>query len=151
VNRRTKILLGTISSVIVAAVAIWQGYLPIAKEKGWCPYSTSVNVRIIAVQFDAPGNDDVNNLNGEWVKIKNRGNTAEDMSGWILCDYGNNHEYKFRDFTLPAGETVTVFTGSGINSQTQLYWESWRHIWNNDGDTATLLDSNGTIVDDWKE
>ncbi|MFC1982885.1 hypothetical protein ACFLV5_03795 [Chloroflexota bacterium] len=44
-----------------------------------------------------------------------------------------------------------MFTGSDTNNQTQLYWGSRRHIWNNQGDTATLLNANGTTVDDWEE
>jgi len=42
---------------------------------------------------------------------------------------------------------VTLHTGDGTNSATDLYWGSKRPIWNNDGDTASLYDHNGRLVD----
>jgi hypothetical protein len=36
---------------------------------------------------------------------------------------------------------------NGINNATNLYWGSGQAIWNNTGDTATLRNSGGQIVD----
>jgi len=36
-----------------------------------------------------------------------------------------------------------VYTGSGVNSSHALYWESNQAVWNNTGDTATLIDLEG--------
>ncbi|MHC1600317.1 MAG: lamin tail domain-containing protein [Candidatus Methanospirareceae archaeon] len=55
-----------------------------------------------------------------------------------------NHIYTFPDFTLAGGATVTLYTGSGKDITTELYWNSSGHscnaIWNNDGDTLYLRD-----------
>lgn len=80
----------------------------------------STGVIIFSVNYDAEG-DDRKNLNGEYVIIKNTGETDVDMTGWILEDEAN-HKFHFPIFTLKAGSTVTVYTGSGTNTETELYW-----------------------------
>jgi len=56
------------------------------------------------------------------------------------------HVYKFPTFRLGAGKSVKVHTGKGANTLGNLYWRSSSYIWNNNGDTATLKRSNGTIA-----
>jgi hypothetical protein len=102
-------------------------------------------VFISAINFDAPGNDH-NNLNGEWVRITNDGSDSTLMTGWTLSDEGNKHVYRFPNFILQSGSSVTVYTGSGINTATSLYMGFSRAVWNNDGDTATLKDNRGNII-----
>jgi competence protein ComEC len=111
---------------------------------------TGANPRILEVQFDAPGIER-DNLNGEWVKIKNIGNIPIDMSGWKLSDE-QNHVYNFPNgFELSSGTIVKIHTGTGTNTQTELYWGEKSPIWNNDGDTATLKDKKGGIIDQYSE
>ena len=104
------------------------------------------SVYISSINFDAPGNDH-NNLNGEWVKITNGGSESVVMTGWSLSDEENKHVYRFPSFMLPSGSVVTVFTGSGTNTATRLYMRFGRAVWNNGGDTATLKDGSGNIID----
>ena len=79
----------------------------------------------------------------------NKGEKAFDLSDWKLYDE-NQHEYIFPEgFILPAGGNVTVHTGIGNNSEADLYWGSRRAFWDNDGDTATLEDSKGRVIDHW--
>jgi len=102
-------------------------------------------VSVCYVQFDAPGEDN-ENLNGEWVTLCNDGDTDIDMSGWaLLNDLGIYYEFPV-GFILRAGSSVTVYTGSGEDTETELYWGSSVEVWNNAGDTATLLDSEGNTV-----
>jgi len=108
--------------------------------------SASAAVYISSVNFDASGNDH-NNLNGEWVKITNSGSNSVVMTSWSLSDDGNKHVYRFPSFSLSSGSTVTVFTGSGTNTADKLYMRFSRAVWNNDGDTATLKDSHGNVID----
>ena len=63
-----------------------------------------------------------------------------------LEDEGSKHTYTFPSYTLNAGSTVTVYTKKGTDSATELYWQLGGPIWNNDGDTAYLYDSNGKLV-----
>ena len=103
------------------------------------------DVVIDLVNYDAPG-DDTYNLNGEYVVIRNKGTIDVNLAGWKLKDVAN-HVYTFPAFTLLAGQTVTVYTGSGTNTENSLYWGSSTPIWNNDHDTAYLYDQIGELVD----
>jgi len=48
---------------------------------------------------------------------------------------------------LAPGATVTIYTGSGDNSESALYWGFvGKAIWNNDGDVATIYDQEGQVV-----
>lgn len=104
-----------------------------------------VQVSGFCSQFDAPGNDR-ENLNGEWVCFTNHGGGPADMTSWWVEDEAN-HTYTFPPFTLPDGATVRLHTGSGSDTQTDLYWGSGRAIWNNSGDTVFLYDAGGRLVD----
>jgi hypothetical protein len=104
-----------------------------------------VNVVISYVHYDAEG-DDRYNLNDEYVVIKNNGTATADLTGWTLMDEAG-HTFTFSEFQLAPGSTVTVHTGSGTNTETHLYWGSGSPVWNNDHDTATLLDQYGNRVD----
>ena len=66
-----------------------------------------------------------------------------DLSGWSIHDDGAKHTYAFpAGYHLAAGASVTVRSG-GPAGPGELQWIS-SPVWNNDGDTATLLDSAGT-------
>lgn len=47
------------------------------------------------------------------------------------------------------GATITVYTGGGTDTDSELYWGSGSAIWNNDGDTASLYDGSGALVDSY--
>ncbi len=111
-----------------------------------CGPPALVDLVISTVNADAPG-DDNQNKNGEWVTIRSRSGAA-DLTGFVLKDESASHRYTFpTGFVLSEGATVRVFTGCGSNSETNLYWCNARSaVWNNSGDTAFLLDSNGSLV-----
>jgi micrococcal nuclease len=98
--------------------------------------------------YDAVGND-CDNLNGEYVVLRNRCDYACDLTGWTVKDEAR-HIYYFPEFELLSEAEVTLYTGYGTNSKTKLYWSSSGYgcnaIWNNDGDTLYLRDSDGDIV-----
>lgn len=127
-----------------------------AKETGlglWskdaCGPSAGHDVELTGLEADAPGNDH-ENLNGEFAVIRNNGAMGLDMTGWVLKDESASHRYAFPSgYVLGAGATVTVFTGCGDDSASRLYWcNGAGAVWNNDGDTAFLLDHHGNVVDD---
>ncbi|WP_292382144.1 lamin tail domain-containing protein [Methanosarcina sp. UBA289] len=86
------------------------------------------------------------NLQDEWVRISNTGSSPVSLNGWKIEDEGNKHTYTFQPYTLNAGSTVTVFTGKGINSATEFYWQLDNPVWNNDGDAAYLYDNSGKLI-----
>ena len=72
------------------------------------------------------------------------------MSGWVLKDESASHRYLFpSNFIFGGDTTIRVFTGCGTDTTTELYWCSGGAVWNNTGDTAFLLDSNGNIHDQY--
>jgi micrococcal nuclease len=112
-----------------------------------CGPATAAEVDITDLVWDPPGSDN-DNLNGEVVTITNTGTAPVDLTGWVLKDESASHRYQFpAGFTLLGDEAATVHTGCGTDTDTDLYW-CWTSsaIWNNDGDTAFLLDPNGNIA-----
>lgn len=92
------------------------------------------------------------NLEEEWVKITNNGASQVSLDNWKIQDRTENnielHNFTFVMFSLNAGATVTVHTFKGTNSSTDLYWgrDESAPVWNNNGDTATLIDSAGNVI-----
>lgn len=113
-----------------------------AKIGIWTP--SSHTLKISEFNYDAEGNDN-ENLNGEFIIFTNEGNSSLELTGWMVLDESNN-EYYFPSFFLGNGSSVTLYTGSGTNSQTELYWGSTKSIWSNHGDAAFLRDSEGFFV-----
>lgn len=97
------------------------------------------------VHEDAEGNDHENE-NDEYVVFKNTGESELDLSGWTVSDE-KDHRYTVPSgFTLDAGATVTLYTGSGPDSEHELYWGSDSAIWNNSGDTIYVRTDDGDQV-----
>jgi len=120
-----------------------------AKENGLGIWKKSeIKLKIIFINYDAPGNDH-ENLNGEWVEIKNLGNEDVNLKDFKLKDTAN-HEFIFPDFVLSPNSIVKIYSGCGTNTDDSLYWCSTNALWNNDTDTAFLYDSQGNLIDSYK-
>ena len=102
-------------------------------------------VGVSGLRCDAPGDDNqARNLNKEFVVFRNNTNAPVRMKGWTVHDEGRIHTYRFPNFTLGAGKSVTLHSGRGSNSRRDLYWQrSYGAVWNNTGDTATLRNRAG--------
>lgn len=96
-------------------------------------------------QVDAPGNDNTN-LNEEYVCFENQGSAAANLLSWYVHDDAS-HEYRFPAFVLAPGYTVTLRTGSGRNTATDLFWGRTQAVSNNDHDTVHLRDPAWGLVD----
>lgn len=78
--------------------------------------------------------------------FKNTGESELDLFGWTVSDE-KDHRYTVPSgFTLDAGATVTLYTGSGPDSEHELYWGSDSAIWNNSGDTIYVRTDDGDQV-----
>lgn len=120
-----------------------------AQEKGlglWSKSTSDLKISEIQPDHNYDGEDDLNN---EWVKITNYSSTQVDMTGFSLLDLAN-HRYEFPFFTLKGSSSVVVHTGFGIDTDSDLYWNSNRAIWNNNGDTIFLYDNLGNLIDSAK-
>lgn len=110
---------------------------------------TVPNVVISSARFDALGTDSKYNINGEYVKIRNKGTTVQSLTGWKLLNKTNDVLYTIPTFTLKAGYTVTVYSGTGTNSAMRLYMGYNRHVWANSGECARLKDNSGNLVSEY--
>jgi micrococcal nuclease len=100
---------------------------------------------VASVHEDAEGPDG-DNLNDEYVVLENRGNRTIDLSGYTIRDAAN-HALTIPDgVALRPGEQLTVFTGSGTDTDDSLYWGERAPVWNNDGDVVYVETANGTTV-----
>lgn len=115
-----------------------------AKQLGIWKSQKLLCISVVSFNYDAEGNDN-KNLNDEYVTFRNVCNYTVDMSGWEIKDEGTNI-HKIKPFTLPPSSEISIHSGSGKNSNSNLYWNSRRAIWNNDKDTLFLRDNNGTLV-----
>jgi len=98
----------------------------------------------VVLKYDAEGKD-TENLNGEWVEIKNTGLKALNLKNWIFKDSGTNI-YKFDNYLLESGKTVFLYSGPGTDTAGKLYWNSSSPIWNNEHDTLYIRDNDGLLV-----
>ena len=105
------------------------------------------NLEVAGVHADADGNDH-ENLNDEYITFENTGSSSLNMGGWTISDSAD-HTYSVPSgFALDAGESVTLYTGGGSDSDTELYWGSSSAIWNNSGDTIIVeTDSGETVIE----
>jgi micrococcal nuclease len=91
-----------------------------------------------------PSGPDEDNLDLEFVVVTNYGDQPADLSGWALRDESSVNRFAFPIGTLlDPGEEVTVHTSCGDDGPGDLYWCATGPVWNNDGDTAILLDPGG--------
>lgn len=100
--------------------------------------------------YDPDGNEcQIAFLNGEYVTIKNACSYSCDLSSWSISD-ASSHVYTFPSFILASQGQFTLYSGAGVNSATELYWNSpfypCKAIWNNDGDSLTLKNQNNEII-----
>ena len=100
---------------------------------------------LAAVNADAAG-DDGTNLNDEYLVLENTGDGTLSLGNYTVSDASD------RVYTIPTGtelspgESITIHSGAGVDTATDLYWDAGRPVWNNDGDTVTIRDADGTVV-----
>lgn len=132
-SHRLRFMLATMLALFVLAI----------------PAQAFAAIKIHKIYFDSPGSDNGSNasLNAEYITIKNTGSGRVGIGGWTIRDLAG-HVYHFpAGFRLGAGAKVTLHTGSGSSGAHHRYWGMGNYVWNNDGDTAKLKRSNGTLAD----
>jgi hypothetical protein len=84
----------------------------------------------------------------QWVEIKNNDTSTEDLTGWKL-GVQNKTVFTFPKFMLDANAAVKVHSGTGMNSEADLYASST--LMTNANDEVSLLDAAGNVVSDSEE
>lgn len=111
-----------------------------------CGPPTGANLEITEIVWNPPGPDG-DDLNGEYLVLRNLSDEAAPLGGFVLRDASSSNRYKFPGgWTLPGGAEVTIHAGAGTDDQDSLYWDSDLPIWNNGGDEAFILDPSGNIT-----
>ncbi|WP_192498441.1 lamin tail domain-containing protein [Halorussus halophilus] len=111
----------------------------------WSAYSGSSTGYVLSIDRVVRNAD---SLNEEYVDVTNDGASSLDLSGWTM-DNEEGESYTFPDgFSLAAGDTVRVHTGSGTDSSTDLYWGASMFRWDNDADRCAIYDGNGNLAQD---
>jgi competence protein ComEC len=106
---------------------------------------SDVALAVAEINADAEG-DDRENLNDEYLVFTNTDDESLDLSGWTVQDE-SGMTYTFPDgITLQPGADLTLRTGSGEDTDNELYWGANRPIWNNNGDTVIISNSNGEQI-----
>lgn len=78
----------------------------------------------------------------EYVEIKNAGQGTLQLEGYYVMGSKGEEKYTFPALELAPGETVKVYTNQGDYS-----FESADALWSNSGETVTLYDADGNVVD----
>ena len=106
--------------------------------------ATPGEVDVLITSLDCKGKPEI-------VVVENSGTSAQDMTGWKVEDRGPKYTFSFpAGFSLGAGASVELVSGaSGDDTGETIYWNK-RPVWNNDGDTASLIDSSGHLAFEMK-
>jgi micrococcal nuclease len=119
-----------------ARTGIWSSLGPL--------HGSSGQIGIAAVHYDAAG-DDRENLNDEYLTIRNTAASSVDLTGWQVRD-SDGFVYIFPAVSLAPGQTLDLHTGNGTPSAGEIFMGSPVPVLNNDGDTLTLSDRGGKAV-----
>jgi len=98
-------------------------------------------IEIVFIEYDPEGSD----VEGEYLLLRNTTQDAQDLAGWTIED-GDGRQFRFDSFVLGPNATVKVWTGTGQDSETDVYWGYGVGLWDNDGDRAVLKDYQGRTV-----
>jgi hypothetical protein len=84
----------------------------------------------------------------EFVEIWNDDKTPIQLKNWTLSDAAS-HVFTFPSFVIQPNQTCRIYTNQVYSQWCRFSYGSGTVIWNNGGDTATLRDGNGTLIDEY--
>lgn len=92
----------------------------------------------VFIEFDPTGRD----IDSEHVVIRNNDDREIDLKDWTISDRAG-HKMKLPAILISPGAEVRIWTKSGHNDASNLYWGRKQAVWNNKGDTFHIYDSLG--------
>ncbi len=87
-------------------------------------------------------------LENEKVILKHKGKGQIQMTGWSIQDETGN-KFVFPQLTLFEAGIVNIYTRSGVNVVTDIFWGLNKAVWKS-GATVTLVDETGVTRDTYK-
>ncbi|CCH30333.1 lamin tail domain-containing protein [Actinosynnema sp. NPDC047251] len=83
----------------------------------------------------------------EYVEVINRGTAPADISDWVLGADDAGQDFRFPAGTvLQPGQRIRIYTNEVHPESGGFSYGSGRPIWNDQGDTAKLRDTNGNLI-----
>ncbi|MCC8250646.1 lamin tail domain-containing protein [Saccharothrix luteola] len=83
----------------------------------------------------------------EYVEIVNRGSVPGDISNWVLGADDAGQDFTFPPGTvLQPGQRIRIYTNQVHSQWGGFSYGKGRPIWNDQGDTAKLRDTNGNLI-----
>lgn len=82
----------------------------------------------------------------EWIELYNAGESAVDLAGWTLVD-GDGDIFVSLDGTVPAGGFFLLERSDDATVSDAPAGQLYTGVLDNDGDSLTLRDAGGTLVD----
>ena len=109
------------------------------------PPGTTGNVVIIDIFYDGVvGTSEPD----EYVEIRNDDTFSIQLQNWKLSDAAN-HVFTFPSFVMEPGKVCRIYTNENHPEWCGFNYGSGSAIWNNTGDTATLRNSVGILIDEY--
>lgn len=85
-------------------------------------------------------------LNEEYVVFENTGEEPMELGGSTVSDREGN-SYTFPEgFVLQPGDTVTLHSGSGSDTDDHLYWDAETRIWDDEDEEVRVYDPDNRLV-----
>ncbi|MGM0446745.1 MAG: DUF4350 domain-containing protein [Methanobacteriota archaeon] len=94
-----------------------------------------------SIEYDPAGDP----VEDEYVAFVNDGDEVLDLDGYEVYDAADNG-YTFGAVSVDPGATITLYTGSGTDTDGEVYWGRGQGVWNNGGDTVFVDDPDGNTV-----
>jgi endonuclease YncB( thermonuclease family) len=112
---------------------------------GSLPHPGAGDLRVAEVDAN-PDGDDLRQGAGESVLIEGR--PGQSLAGWTLRDISATHRFRFgEESALDESGQLRVYTSCGDRRAGAEFWcRKGSAVWNNTGDTAYLLDPDGSFV-----
>lgn len=131
-----------------ASTALWSpaNAPPIYREyRSSGSLGTTAPVVIARVHY--MGVDDDHNPNNEFIEVTANPSVGDAVLTGITLVDNRGERFAFPSGSiLPAGQSLRVFSGSGTNSATALYWGRTAPAWDDIADCARLFDANGVLL-----
>jgi hypothetical protein len=85
-------------------------------------------------------------LNEEYVIFENAGEEPMELGGSTVSDREGNSYTLPEGFVLQPGQTVTLHSGSGSDTDEHLYWNAESRIWDDESDEVRVYDPDNRLV-----
>lgn len=87
----------------------------------------------------------------EKVVLRNTSPKPKTLIGWVIRDEVGYGQYRMPKTVVPGGGTLTILSSAGKNrldrSGNPVHHARWGDVWNNSGDTVTLIDGRREVAD----